>query len=882
MRRLRAAADRSDQPLRARRVVKATIGHLRPLRRLHQLAPAVIQREPGATREFLLLLERHADHEASGRAALSEDGGLATAPGRLRTGRPTRSGPLALSPRPDPVGPGSCGLIRTGDLGAIAVAAVAAGAGGPAEVMNAHLATVAGMGLCARGLEGLHDAVVHDDPERFERHVLLIDGSLDRTQPGAVLSPGARDLAGAGGAHTLRGRARLPRVEGRPGLPLGPDGPGTPGLPWPDPGPAPDDPWGPGPLGPDDGPCPPPIPDRCELERQHCWTELMRRVRREGVRLPDLNDHVHADGIAQVEADDACGGDTAVILGTGFGESQPDNLDVMIKTADGCAPAAVIEWSDTRIEIELPEDVRSSCVGFLDRDRADRNADETARFNGHIESMNDLLTCLRMGRVPTMAPPSLDACPPCTDVNRLRAGPPVIRWFRADGDDETIAEPGDRVELTWLVSNADDLRLERVSTPGPDLGGATSLSDPPGTSHLLTAAAHTSPELWRYRLTATNDCGTVSADVVVVATASPRLAVGTIEVTQGIQTVPHDVRLVTNKRTVVRATLSHGLGGFGSNTVPDVTGRIRIRQVGGTWSPWFDPINGSSPTAPTPGASITVGANPDRSAADDTLNFLLPTGRCEGEVELQVEARVDDFGAPPGRQGLDERTRSTFGPYTFHERAALRIRYVRVAWADTGTTTNTPSHAECLDTIRRGLHRIPTANAVVDALPGVGVQTPPLPHDFDNDVVDLVNEFDDRHNCSLWEALTEWLGSECPEDDGAYWALITGGSSGGKAAGIPSNTYLTPVNDMNRAPHELAHSLDQLHIEVACPNGRQADGGESASSWPNQGQLTNVPFDIDANDTVTAGDGVFDIMTYCGTRWTMPRRWQQLYDHIGS
>lgn len=435
--------------------------------------------------------------------------------------------------------------------------------------------------------------------------------------------------------------------------------------------------------------------------------------------------------------------------------------------------------------------------------------------------------------------------------------------------------------------NAVDITLSRESADGPDFGGNTSVQNPSGSAWDLGPVSHTQPQILRYRLTAENSCGAVSADVLINAIANPGLSIEKIEVTQGIQTEQQTVPLVEDKPTVVRVYVRHGLNGFGTNRVPGVTGRVRTRQVGGAWSGWLAPINGTQPPVPTPGASITVVANPDRARTNDTLNFLLPTGRCTGEIDIEAEISVSQYGAQGGVGGIDDTVSQVFlsewtflwftlHRYRFNRRRWLDIRYIRVTWNGA-----TPTAAECEDTIRMSLQRIPTPGATITAVAGVGVQNPPAPHNFD-DVEDLVDDFDDQHNCSFFEALTEWLGSDCPVDDGAYWALVTGGASGGKAAGIPSNTYLTPVDDENRAPHELAHSLDQLHIEVACPNGRQASGGDSPDDWPNQGELVDVPFDIDQNTTVTDADGVWDIMTYCGTRWTMPRRWRRLYDFIGG
>ena len=78
----------------------------------------------------------------------------------------------------------------------------------------------------------------------------------------------------------------------------------------------------------------------------------------------------------------------------------------------------------------------------------------------------------------------------------------------------------------------------------------------------------------------------------------------------------------------------------------------------------------------------------------------------------------------------------------------------------------------------------------------------------------------------------------------------------------------------------------EKHVGVMCANGQQAQGGDAPSAWPNNAQLTDVPFDVTRNVALTlAGTGVFDVMTYCGTpnnTWPMPARWQRLWDRVGS
>lgn len=946
IRQLRAEMDALAERLPRERT---TVSHLldallviaTPMDELHRLVPGVMAREPLATQEFIALLEEQRPRAEIGARALDEHeaqwshrGGTGSAgpqpaqPGRdsaasrvLGAASPSGfagaprittsgAGPMRSFgtgiPLPEPSGGRTCGLVPFDRLAGIGVATLLAGASVLPGRRQGLMDAVTGMGLCLGALESLYDAVAHHDLDRLTRRTIELTGGW----LGQPMLP--RDVA----TDVLPGPTLL--ADGRPlgpgdlrdvGLEQGRPWPGPGGgIPWPDPGGPPvpgGDPWG-GiprpPLGPTGGPdwCPPVHPERCEIEREWCWTELMHELSRGGLNAP-RNDYVHADGITGIEPSPACAGQPVAIVGGAFGTTQPPGIEVRVRTARGCVAAQVVSWSDDRIEIVLPDDVTSSCVGFFDPARAAEAEDATNHLNGQLDSINSWLQCLRMSTIPRVPGPRLDDCPPCTGDNALLAGPPVITMFQiivtmsqinGPNDDDIVVLPGQQVTLRWLVANADTITIRRTSNVGPTFGGATTVTNPPGGSFDLGVAAHTTPQLWTYELEATNACGTVTAQTSAVATADPALEIAAIEVTQGIQTPDHDVRLVRGKQGVIRVTPSHGLGSFGGGRVPGVTGRLRLRTGTDAWSPWFDPINGSNPATPTPGASVTVVGSPDREATDDTLNFLLPVARARGPLAVEVELRVDDYGAPAGRRGASSRPRRAFGPFAFHQRARIDLRYVRIRWQNgAAATPQTPTDAACVETLERSMRRMPARLGVIERVPGVGVQVAEVPTGatnaaFNNDVArivrELVDEFDDQHNCSVWEWLTQWLGSDCPEDDGAYWALITGGPSGGVAAGIPSNTYLTPVNDENRAPHELGHSLGQLHIEVACPNGRQAGGGEPPENYANDGQLTDVAFDLDLNQTVTDLDEVWDIMTYCGTRWTKPQRSQQLFDHIGS
>jgi hypothetical protein len=616
--------------------------------------------------------------------------------------------------------------------------------------------------------------------------------------------------------------------------------------------------------------------DPRELERIRCILELTRLLRESTLNPPPV--HVGpvtwSDGISGLSQSGACAGDTLTIRGSGFGKHQPAGVVVLVPTPEGCRPVPVTSWSDKRITLTLPGNVTSGPVGFGD-------GSYIAAYDAWAKRQNDIADQIRhlwCAHLVIPIIPPFGACPPATPFNHLRAGPAIIKAFTANWLSLAVVEPGDPITLRWTVDNAEHLQIDLLSPTGPTFAGATSLVDPTATSYTLPPPGNPSWAAYAYRLTATGPCGTVSADVTVVAAKRPRLAIAGIEVTQSIQSPSQSVRLVEYKPTVVRVTVTHGLAGWGGDSVPNVTGRIRVRR-GAILSGWFDPANGSSPMVATPGAAITVPASPQRNNTNDTLNFLIPPAWCTGTARFEIEVRLEGYGAGSGFPGYSELVTTTSAASTFEHRRTLELRYIRVNWGG-----STPSAQNCFDTLRKAVPLLPTATANIAALAGVGVQNAGGTADSDRD--DLIDDFDDRHNCSWWEALWEWLGADCPDDDGAIWVLIPGTFERGKAKDIPSNTCFTPPNDGPYAAHELSHCLDQKHVGVMCPNGRQATGGDAPSGFPNNAKLTDVPFDVTRNVALSlAGTGVFDVMTYCGTpnnTWPMPVRWQRLWEEVGS
>lgn len=787
---------------------------------------------------------------------------------------------IGYKPRPEPIGGIPCSIIGPIGLGPVYLAVTSVFGVGTDEFDGA-IDVVAGLSLQHGHLEVASAAMVHGGLDALDNEIAW--GFTTRHH-----AYGARPPQGFGEPFPALGSGSGVDGPGKGlvGFTPSPDGPFPPPFPEGPPG------WPGRPV--------PPRPDDCELAREICEVLLVDAIESSaGPPPPEPSRIAWSDNIDRIEMLGVCAGSRIILHGVGFGDPQPPEIDIVLRVDEECRRVVADSWTDTRIELTLPNGVNSGNVGFFDQGYIDAYNRWVTRFNDRWDAMAEATHCLGIS-MPTMRrlPPLGNPCAPASGVNAIVAGLPVINSFTANFIQEAVVDPDEDIILRWNVETADDIKLERTTAIGPDFGGNASAMNPSGASWNLGPANHTTPSEFGFRLSASNTCGTVTADVRVNGSKRPALVIDSIEVTQGIQTTTNSVRLVENKPTVVRVSASHGLAGFDTNTVPNLTGRLRIRQQDRLWSPWYDPINGTgSPPTPTPGASITLPAVIDRTLTNDTLNFLLPSSRCTGEVTFQVELRVTGFGAVDGLPGFDETVTRVFasspvnasdpmnspGHFRFYRRKRLDIRYIRVRWNGT-----TPTHQQCRDTIRLSLQRIPTPGATITALAGVGLQTPSTPHNKDR-MQDILDDFDDRHNCSIWEALTEWLGSDCPDDDGAYWAVMPGSFYFGKAADIPANTYATPVNTATntgwsafgletKAAHELSHCLDQRHLEQC-----GAPDGDDPDDWPNQGQIQDVPYDIANNQTVVdAANGVWDLMTYCTTRWTMIRRWRRLHDKVGE
>ncbi|HEY4090988.1 MAG TPA: hypothetical protein VGN46_05690 [Luteibacter sp.] len=576
-------------------------------------------------------------------------------------------------------------------------------------------------------------------------------------------------------------------------------------------------------------------------------------------------------GISSITASHACAGATVVIRGTHL--SIPGAV-LLVPFADGChvVPVDAGRWTDSTITFTLPAGAISGPVGFGDGayiKAYDVWADQQNQLADQIRALNCLFPDM-----PWVSP--FRQCPPDLGVNHIQAGAAIIDAFTANGAGLLVLESDAPVTLAWVVRNAIEVRISQIGTLGPFPGGFSDIVNPVGTSLALGNVTAGSPSVFTYRLVARGPCGEATQDVQVVVSRRPKLSIQGIEITQGIQTIPASLPYVVGKPIVVRVTVRHGLNGWADDTVPHVVGRLRVRYTAGGGSAWFDAANGSFPMAPNPGTSITVRPHPQRSRTDDTLNFLVPLIYSTNLPCLYaIEVRVSGFGAIGPFAGFDDQVAVLSDVCTFETRKALDVRYGMVNFNNQGA----PTAAQCVSVINAGVALLPTPAPHISALP-MGVRMAsgggsPGKDKFIGGKQAFIDQVDDEHNCSFLESFMPFM--DCPDDDGAYWAFITGAATsiGGLASDIPGNCLLSDQTTVIFA-HEMAHCLNQRHVNTC-----GASGGDSASAW-NNGYLNDFAFDPSANTVVVDATGrTTELMTYCNGRWPAPQRWDALFNYIG-
>ncbi len=550
-----------------------------------------------------------------------------------------------------------------------------------------------------------------------------------------------------------------------------------------------------------------------------------------------------ADGITSVNTGQVCTGQTIVIRGSGFGATQPANISLLLHAEDGCREVDVqpANWSDTEIRVAAPDWARAGCIGFLDKDAQDQHRAFGERLRAHGSAMARTLSSCGVRRSPSTprAVGDRTPCAPCTGSNYLRVGMPVIRSFRLNARTEALALPTENLRLTWEVENADTFRIRRIGAGGP----ALDVTDPAGASLDLGPSGAAFLAEHRYRLSASNACGAVQAEVIVKVAVEPKIRITGVEITQGIQhfnrtgAADNSVECAAGKNTVVRLYVETDIAGFNNDQIPEAIGELQIMPAGrGYWDPYIAASNNPVVVRP-PGTT-------DRADESHTFNFLIPASRVSGTLHFAFRVTVPDFGGRSGGASRNDPGDSK----AFSNIKTLEVVCVRYTW-----NGNTPSLADVQGEVLTIRPLMPVAD--IDfwvPQPEDRVVTTPYNLGTDDGIFDAFDDLED-------------LADEY-EDNGEYWVAMSVDFNRGVAWDRRQICY---VGNRIKTSHELGHAHKLNHVDIggaAEPYDDHADGAK----------VLDVPFDSAAMDVPAdpnSGAGINDLMGYGSRRWISHITW---------
>ena len=561
----------------------------------------------------------------------------------------------------------------------------------------------------------------------------------------------------------------------------------------------------------------------------------------------------YTTGIASIAPARACFGDQVTISGSGFGATQPADVEVII----GTAVAPIVSWSDTKIVITVPPGTTSGCVAFRNRTLEALRLQAAAANEEAIASIAEGFACMGQHRVWPKAPPLKPSTAPCTAANFLSIGPPVVSFTASPAQ----VTPGTQVFLNWSVQNATTFRVRRTSAAGPFID----VTNPPGTSANLGQFAGTQNTDATYELTATNSCGTTTRSVTVELRQPPTLGILGVEVVQSVQRFAfgnpaqqNTVRLAARKRTMVRVYVDSGISngfnnGAGANLQPNVTGRVTV----------FPPGAGAGTTAVLRNAGGTISARPqatiNRDQLGHSLNFELPSHLIDGAVRLEVRVWVTGHENELGTRWNPWGTALTVN---FQPRRAQPV--VRIFVRDTNQNLAAPTAAQ-YETSRTGARtRYPVAFA--GGMPifiAPGFETINSAHDlqtragWDNlldDIADIADDFVD--NGEIWTGLVP---------DQANYNLNGLGTVGGTQPHMLARAALPAT-----FAHELGHNFGFMHANCGLQAGDTPD-----SRIPAATEDTGM----DVFRTFVIPNATSELMSTCTPTWagaTRQDRWPSI------
>ena len=453
----------------------------------------------------------------------------------------------------------------------------------------------------------------------------------------------------------------------------------------------------------------------------------------------------------------------------------------------------------------------------------------------------------------------------------------TITWNNnppSSGNYDTVILPGD---ADWRRWDADQLVHEWVTGARPNHGLTIFPSDQGGaTFHSDEGSGNDGPIL----------CVTWTEEDI-----NTDITVDGIEVTQSIQDLDNDVRLVAGKRTFVRVHASTSSGVYRTFATLEVSN--------GQSSYTFHPN--------TTGGHLNVRQNPKRDRVNHSFLFSLSDRYLTGTIQMTATVNPITSWRPnryPPETDYGNNEMSTSVTFESVPRIGVIMHQVEYTIDDDGSTV---THTTPLTDGRLGIDWIRRAFPVDDVF--YAMRTLPyhegsLPGSGDvNKKLAQKRHFDRNHD--TWDyavgAQHEIRYYGMVDDDGGF---MRGGASGHVASG-PTGRGGRWDRDRRYGDwyfgHELGHTLGRPHVD--------GDSGPAGSCGGEKGAVDDYPFDdgyisddetgqnayygfdigspyvttgFPAQDVAVYDPDWRDVMTYCRPLWISEYTYEHLMDFIQS
>ena len=366
-----------------------------------------------------------------------------------------------------------------------------------------------------------------------------------------------------------------------------------------------------------------------------------------------------------------------------------------------------------------------------------------------------------------------------------------------------------------------------------------------------------------------------------------------LEVTQGLQNSANSLRLIANKRTIVRFYVRSGSGADVGGVTASLSGSNQNGFLGR-----LEPVNAG-------GKLITVPANPLRTNLGHSFQFDLPLHWTTGG-RLSLSATVNPF-----ERLIEDTVANNSASRDVDFSPSERLLVIYYNWSyDLGGARRTPVFND-VATSRNRMRRLYPLGEPGNAFESPGLHTVVL--DFvDNEFTDQVDRTDaecvkrykkpgDRNLCASdyvhgrMMALRQGSGiaagavsygniAQAPAPMGLSY--FTRGYANGQFASGPSD-------DANYAPHEVGHVLRRDHpVHGALTCGHSA----TDANYPHNGaRIDTIPSDAQTRyqglnftdgmiDTLTLLDAAthYDTMSYCSPYWISDYTFEGMYQYLIS